>query len=217
MSFYDRNEAGRLLADRLMSYRHDDTIVMAVPRGGVIVASEIARTLDVEMDIVLAKKIGAPYNKDYAIGALSESGCEVIDHEAVKDLQVESSHLERMRLRVSRELEARRSHLRRGYARVSTYGRTVIVVDDGVATGLTLKAAALTLRSDCPREMVLAVPVAAADSLMLLRPFFDVIICLETSEMFFSVGQFYDLFEPVSEETVTTLLREGFGPKALRG
>ncbi len=209
MSFYNRSEAGRLLADRLISYKRDASIVMAVPRGGVVVASEVAQALDIEMDIVLAKKIGAPYNEDYAIGALSESGYETIDSEAIKDLKVEASYMKRMRLLVSRELETRQSRLRRGCSRVSTRGRTVIVVDDGVATGLTLKAAALTLRSDCPQEMVLAVPVAAADSLMLLRPFFDAIVCLEPSEMFFSVGQFYDLFEPVSDETVTTLLKRG--------
>ena len=135
MSFYNRSEAGRLLADRLISYKRDASIVMAVPRGGVVVASEVAQALDIEMDIVLAKKIGAPYNEDYAIGALSESGYETIDSEAIKDLKVEASYMKRMRLLVSRELETRQSRLRRGCSRVSTRGRTVIVVDDDVATG----------------------------------------------------------------------------------
>ncbi|MDD3926141.1 MAG: phosphoribosyltransferase family protein, partial [bacterium] len=173
MSFHDRCEAGRLLADRLIPCRRDESIVVAIPRGGIVVATEVARALNAEMDIVLVKKIGAPYNKDYAIGAISESGCEVIDYDAVRDLRVDAAYLERRRLLLSREMDIQRSGLRDGCPSVPLRGRTVIIVDDGVATGLTVKAAALTVRAERPGKMVLAVPVAASDSLTLLRPFFD--------------------------------------------
>ena len=204
-----------MLADRLISCRHDESIVVAIPRGGLVVAAEVAGALNAERDIVLVKKIGAPYNKDYAIGALSESGCEVIDYDAVRDLRVEAAYIERMRLLLSREMDIQRSGLRDGCPSVPLRGRTVIIVDDGVATGLTVKAAALTVRAERPGKMVLAVPVAASDSLALLRPFFDKIICLESSETFFSVGQFYDQFESISDETAAKLFREGCGPIAL--
>lgn len=204
-----------MLADRLIPCRRDESIVVAIPRGGIVVATEVARALNAEMDIVLVKKIGAPYNKDYAIGAISESGCEVIDYDAVRDLRVDAAYIERMRLLLSREMDIQRSGLRDGCPSVPLRGRTVIIVDDGVATGLTVKAAALTVRAERPGKMVLAVPVAASDSLTLLRPFFDEIICLESSETFFSVGQFYDQFESISDETAAKLFREGCGPIAL--
>lgn len=209
MIFQDRRDAGQQLAARLL-FRKDDpnVIVLGIPRGGVIVAAEIARALDVPLDIFGAHKIGAPSNPELAIGAITSSGEALLDEDLIDQLRLRPDE-------VAREVELERGHIarqtvlfRRDRAPLEVAGKIVVLVDDGVATGSTALVALRALRQQLPTQLILAIPVGPADTLARLARECDQAIVLESPEPFWAVGRFYARFEQTEDGEVVELLED---------
>jgi len=205
--FDDRHKAGRELASNLYEYAGKDAIVMAIPRGGVVVGYEVAHALRAPLDIIVPRKIGAPFNPELAIGAVAEDGTTFLDRGLVDDLGVSQSYIDEEAERQRQEI-VRRLVLYRGdatYPRLE--GRTVIIVDDGIATGATIRAALASIKKKRPKEIIVAVPVAPPSTVGVLEKEAYKVVCIETPEPFYAIGQFYKNFEQTSDEKVTRLLR----------
>jgi putative phosphoribosyl transferase len=208
--FADRAEAGALLAEQVAGLGLADPLVLALPRGGVPVAAAIARRLNAPLDVVLVRKLGAPGEPELAIGAVADGGAPVtvLNDRVVAALGVGPAYIEAETARELGVIEERR----RAYAalrpKVSPAGRAAIVVDDGVATGMTMQVALRSVRSLRPGRLVAATPVASRDALALLRTEADDVVCLSAPRRFLSVGSFYRSFQQVSEEDVARLLGE---------
>lgn len=200
--FVDRHDAGRQLAEQLTSLADEQVVVVALPRGGVPVAHEIAAALEAPLEILAVRKLGAPHNPEYGIGAVAEDGTCVIDAEAVGVLGISNGELDATIAGESAELMRRVAAYRGGRAPLDLEGRTVVVVDDGVATGLTDTAALRAVRHMKPRRIVLAVPVCSPDALRRLRAEADDIVCLRVPRLLRSISQWYDDFSQVSDEEV---------------
>jgi putative phosphoribosyl transferase len=210
MVFADRTEAGRLLAERLLAMRPERPLVLALPRGGVPVAAEIARALAAPLDIVFVRKLGAPDQPELAVGAVADGG----EPEIVRNLQIVGAlglgddYIEAAAARELAIIERRRHEwagLRPG---IGAEGRTAIVVDDGVATGMTMHAALRRLRREKPARLIAAAPVASREAVAMLEHEADAVVCLSIPRRFGSVGAFYRRFVQISDEEVATLLRE---------
>jgi putative phosphoribosyl transferase len=207
MVFRDREQAGRLLAGQLESYRPTHPVVLGLARGGVPVALEVARALGAELDLMVARKLGAPGHPEYALGAIAEGGAVYVRQGAVSEMGLGEDDVAALAAREAVELE-RRIHLyRQGQAAPGLVGRTVIVVDDGVATGATARAAARSARLRGASRVVLAAPVIAEASLPELRTDFDDVVAVELPNPFFAVGGWYERFDQVSDEEVLACLR----------
>ena len=208
MLFSNRQEAGRRLAAELGRFKNAQPVILALPRGGVPVGFEIALALNAPLDVVLVRKIGAPGMAELAIGAIvdGEQLDKVIDSGLVAELSVPQRYLDAEIARQAAEIERRRRVYFKGRAPVTVAGRTALVVDDGIATGATMRAALRALRRRSPAKLVLAVPVAPAHTIEALRPEVDEIVCLATPEEFYAIGQFYTDFRQLDDEDVVTLL-----------
>lgn len=208
--FLDRREAGKQLAERLFGFKDKHPIVLALPRGGVPVAFEIARALAAPLDLVLVRKIGAPQQEELAIGAIADGANPelVTDPMLIADLDVTPEYLEQARSAALREIERRGRAWLGDRPSVDVTGRTAIVVDDGIATGATMKAALRATRRRKPAYLVLAVPVAPPHTIEELRQEADEVICLAAPEDFFAVGQFYSWFPQLRDEEVAALLEQ---------
>lgn len=206
--FEDRADAGRRLAARLGHLRGEAPLVVALPRGGVPVASEIATELGAPLEVFAVRKLGAPHNPEYGIGAVAEDGSRVIDAEAVKVLGIRNGVLAEIVEREQAELRRRVAAYRGERPPPEFKGRTVIVVDDGVATGVTDTAALRVVHRQRPRRLVLAVPVCPPDSLARLRDEADEIVCLRAPRDFYGVGQWYRDFSQVSDREVIDALHQ---------
>lgn len=207
--FADRTDAGRRLAARLDAMRAERPVVLALPRGGVPVAAEIAAALGAPLEILAVRKLGAPANPEYGIGAVTEDGGRLVDEEAVGALRVGERDLARIIEREGAELRRRVELYRGGRPPLDLSGRAVIVVDDGVATGLTDAAALRSVRRRGAARIVLAVPVGPPDSIDRLRGEADEVVCLLEPPKLRGVGQWYDDFSQVSDAEVVALLRNG--------
>lgn len=205
--FQDREHAGELLADLLEDYRgHARTIVLALPRGGVPVGVVVARELGVPLDILPVRKIGAPHQPELAIGAVAGDGVTVLNEMAVASMHISRERLDAAIAREREEL-LRRERLYRGERPpLELNGWTVILTDDGLATGYTMLAAIRAVRRQKPRRIVVAVPVAPPSTLSLLRSEADKVVCVHSTENMFAVGEFYQNFSQVSDEEVRTAL-----------
>lgn len=201
--FYDRLEAGSLLAKQLKKFEKHDGVVLAVPRGGVPVAYVVARELSLPLELVLTKKIGHPMNKEYAIGAVSLTDYFIIPHEDVPESYI-SSEVENVR----RKLRDMHDKFMGGREAVSLENKVVIVVDDGIATGNTMIATVNLLKKSNPAKLVIAVPVASHQSVSVLKKMVDEIIVLHIPEEFYGVGAFYEDFGQVSDEEVQYYLKK---------
>jgi putative phosphoribosyl transferase len=210
--FKDRHDAGRRLAALLEPYRSESPVVVGIPRGGVPVAAEVARALGTPLDVAVVRKIGAPQNPEYAIGALAEGGAHVISGEAVHALKLSLADLQALIAQADRELRERLDRYRGGRGPVELAGRTAILVDDGLATGSSARAALGSLRRRGAKRVILAVPVAARPSVRALREHADEVVCVEMPNDLWAVGYWYEDFAPTTEEEVTMLLHEGSGP-----
>jgi putative phosphoribosyl transferase len=215
--FRDRADAGKLLAERIAeSAQSPGSLVLALPRGGVPVAFEVARKLRAELDIFLVRKLGLPGREELAIGAIASGGVRVLNEALVQELQLSRTLIDRITAREEVELQRREELYREGRTAVPVGGRTVILVDDGLATGASMKAAAQALRLQVPMRIVVAVPVAARDTCNELRGSVDEIICAYTPSPFTSVGGWYVNFAQTSDEEVRRLLKEAREEAAVR-
>lgn len=208
--FTDRREAGRRLAEELTRYSDEEPLVLALPRGGVPVGFEVARALPAPLDVVFVRKIGAPGQEEVGIGAVVD-GVEphtVWNEEMVRIIRPAPDYLESEKQRQLGEIERRRRLYRGDRPARGPAGRTTIVVDDGIATGGTVRAVMQALSQAAPRRLVLAVPVAPADSLAPIRSEVDDVVCLATPEPFHAVGVHYRDFEQTSDDEVVELLRQ---------
>lgn len=211
MLFRDRSDAGRQLAERLAGYRDEHPVVLALPRGGVPVGYEIAHALGAPLDVVLVRKLGAPGQPELAMGAVAEGGMVFLNDEIVKMLGVTEDEIAESARRELEEI-ARRARLYRGdRPPIEPRGRVVILVDDGIATGATMRVAIRALRAKEPKKIVLAVPVAAPDSAQIIRSEVDDFVCLATPEGFYAVGQWYRDFRQTTDGEVIELLRRARG------
>lgn len=204
--FRDRIDAGRKLAALLKKLSGEDVIVLALPRGGVPVAAEIARSLGAPLDVVLPRKLGAPGDPELALGAVAEDGTVVIDQQLAALVGASGSYIEQAVARESREIE-RRSRLYRGRRPApDVRGKTVVVVDDGMATGYTMLAAVRGLEKAGAGRVIVAVPVASHDSVARLSREADEVVVLDAPEVFWAVGQFYESFPQMTDEEVLKIL-----------
>jgi putative phosphoribosyl transferase len=207
--FADRSEAGRGLAQRLLRFKDERPVVLALPRGGVPVGFEVARALDAPLDLVLVRKIGAPFQPELAVGAVVDGGRPetVLNEEMIREFQISEDYIAQESARQFQEIERRRELCFTGRARAPVEGRTAIVVDDGIATGATMEAALHATRRANPKRLVLATPVAPPDTIERLRPQVDEVVCLATPRLFGAIGAFYEDFRQVNDEEVVDLLR----------
>jgi putative phosphoribosyl transferase len=208
MSFIDRSDAGRRLARALLAYRGQRPVVLALPRGGVPVAAEVAAALDAPLDLVLVRKIGVPAQPELAMGAVVDGGAPIVvrNEDVIALAGIDEAEFEAIRDRELAEIERRRRIYvgNRVYADVA--GRTAIVIDDGVATGATTRAALRAIRIRGPRWLVLAVPVAPTDTLPALREEADEVVCLETHASFGAIGFYYADFRQLSDQEVSDII-----------
>ena len=207
--FRDRHEAGRLLAERLAAYAdRPDVSVLALPRGGVPVAFEIAVALHVPLDVMVVRKLGVPGHEELAMGAIASGGVQVVNEDVVRQLGLSSAVLETVAATEYDELTRRERAYRGGRELTSVEGRTVILVDDGLATGSTMRAAIAALRKSSPARMVVAVPTAAPETCEELKAEVEEIVCGMTPTPFYGVGQWYEDFSQTTDEEVRDLLRQ---------
>ena len=206
--FEDRGDAGRQLAERLAPYAEERPVVFALPRGGVPVGAEVSRSLGAPLEVIVSRKLGAPGQPEFGIGAVAPSGVRVLNERAVRALGIEEDYLEMISARELAEAERRLKLFRGDRPYPDLERRTAILVDDGLATGVTARAALLALRRMNPRRLVLAVPVCALQTAELLRPEADDLICLLAPANLEAVGLWYRNFEQISDEEVVRLLEE---------
>ncbi|MCX8049399.1 MAG: phosphoribosyltransferase [Methylohalobius sp.] len=211
LPFADRTEAGQRLAEALSRYAgRRDLLVLALPRGGVPVAFEVAERLGAELDVIVVRKLGVPYQEELAMGAIASGGAKVLNQDVIASIGLSEDEIETVAQREAQEL-ARRERIFRGerpFPQVK--GRTVILVDDGLATGATMRAAVAALRQLEPSAIVVAVPVAPPDTAARLRAEVDDLVCLATPEAFYAVGQWYVDFSQLSDEDVRDLLAKAW-------
>jgi putative phosphoribosyl transferase len=210
----DRQTAGVRLAARLRSYRDQDPVVLALPRGGVPVAFEIATRLGAPLDLLIVRKVGAPGNPEYGLGAVVEGGTRFLDEPRIRAAGYSVRELGPTIAREVAEVERRAREYRGGRPPAEVKGRTVILVDDGVATGGTVLAALRAVRARSPRRIVLALGVAPPETVELLRPGVDELVVLLVPPTFFAVGEWYHQFSQVSDEEVHECLEKSRAPAA---
>ncbi len=207
MIFKDRTDAGRLLALRLGEYANrPDVIVLGIPRGGAVVAFEVAMALNAPLDVFVLRKLGVPEHEELAFGAIASGGVRVLDYEIVDAVGIPDAEIERVTQMEKQELERREKAYRAGRKPLDVEGLTVILVDDGIATGSSIRAGIDALRQMRPARLVIAVPVAPESTVRRLRGMVDEFVCLETPESFYGVGQFYSDFSQVSDDEVRNLM-----------
>lgn len=207
MRFRDRAEAGRKLAAHLMRYAQcADVLVLGLPRGGVPVAYEVARALQAPLDLLVVRKLGVPYQEELAMGAIASGGVCVLNEELVQTLGISEQEIEAVTAREQQELLRREQLYRGDHPAPELHGRTVILVDDGIATGATMRAAIAVVRAQQPARIVLATPVAAFSICQTLSAEVDELVCLLTPEIFLGVGAWYQRFPQITDEQVRALL-----------
>ncbi len=206
-TFHDRTEAGQLLAQRLLPYAHrQDGMVLGLPRGGVLVACEVARTLQAPLDILLVRKLGVPGQEELAMGAIASGGVRILNEEVVHLFGIPEQLIEAVTAREQQELRRREWLYRGDRSAPELRGRTVILVDDGIATGATMRAAIAVVRSQQPARMVVAIPVAAPAVCHEVSAEVDEFVCLLTPEVFLGVGAWYKRFPQMTDEQVRAFL-----------
>lgn len=205
--FHDRAHAGRLLAQRLSAYAgQPDVLVLALPRGGVAVGAVVASALHAPLDVFVVRKLGLPGYEELAVGAIASGDVRVLNDELVDGLQLSRELIDRLAASQLRELQRRERAYRGGRPPIAARGRTLIVVDDGLATGSTMRVAVRALRRQSPRAIVVAVPVAPPQTIELLRAEADDIVCVSAPEEFDGIGLWYEHFPQLSDAEVRALL-----------
>lgn len=208
MIFEDRRDAGEKLLAEIQKQNLSPDLVLALPRGGVEVAVVVAKGLNVPMDLILVRKLGAPFNSELAIGAIVEGDPihEFLNQDMIKVLKVEPTHIEKEKKIQKQEIERQQKAYRGGQARRSVQGKKVLVIDDGVATGASVIAALQGLKNEKPRELILGIPVSAPDTAEVLEKMVDKMVCLSRPEVFTAVGKHFKNFHQVTDEDVKKAL-----------
>ncbi len=207
MIFRDRTDAGRQLAAHLKEYAgRADAIVLALPRGGLPVAYEVARELELPLDVFLVRKLGVPGQEELAMGAVASGGVRVLNEDVIRHLGIPARLLDAAEARERRVLEQRSRLYRGDRPEPQVHGKTVILIDDGLATGSTMKAAVAALRSRGPARLVVAVPLAPRDTYEEFRELVDEVVCVAMPEPFYGVGRWYEVFDQTSDAEVSELL-----------
>jgi predicted phosphoribosyltransferase len=207
--FRDRAEAGQRLAETLTTYADDpDVLVLGLPRGGVVVACEVAKALQAPLDVYLVRKLGVPGHEELAMGAIASGGVRVLNSSVVRTTGIDDEQIEQVAAREQRELERRQQAYRGDQAPPDLEGKTVILVDDGLATGATMRAAVQAVRSQEPERLVVAVPTAPPETCAEFEEQADEFVCLVTPRPFFGVGGSYDDFRQTTDDEVRLLLRQ---------
>jgi putative phosphoribosyl transferase len=206
--FQDRGEAGRLLASELDEYRGKKAVVLGIPRGGIVIAVELAKRLEADLDVVLSRKLRSPLNQELAIGSLSENGKVFLNEDVIQQLDISEAFIKREIDIQSTEIVRRTALIRKVIPRISLENRIMIVTDDGVATGATFQAALWAARQEKPIELVAAIPVGSEDAINKLASQADVMLCLRAPRFFSAVGQFYRNFNQIEDEEFLQILKE---------
>ena len=207
LPFINRTEAGHLLGNALQSYAgRSEVLVLALPRGGVPVGFEVAKALHAPLDLMLVRKLGVPGRRELAMGAIATGGAKVLNQDVISMYNISIETIDQIAANEQVELQRRYQAYRDDLPEPDLDDRCVILVDDGIATGATMRAAVAALRQTGPSEIVVAVPVGAQETLDLLRNEADQVICLAVPDMLFSIGQWYSDFTQVSDDEVRTLL-----------
>jgi putative phosphoribosyl transferase len=214
MSFRNRVDAGQRLARALTHLRHEDVVVLGLPRGGVPVAAEVARELHAPLDVIVVRKVGVPWQPELAMGAVGEGGADVVSTGVVRLAGVKPDELSAAQAHARAEVQRRVQALRGHRPPADLAGRTAVIVDDGIATGSTARAACGVARSQGAVRVVLAVPVASPDAVDVLSDVADEVVCLLKPADFGAVGRFYDDFQPTTDAQVVDLLDRAAVPSA---
>jgi len=206
--FKDRIQAGQYLADRLADYAGmPHTVVLGLPRGGVVVAYEVSQKLDLPLDIFLVRKLGVPGYEELAMGAIASGGVRVMNEDVMQQINISESDLEAVIKREETELKRRERAYRNGRPPLDIQNAAVILIDDGLATGATMRAAVAALQKQNPRRLIIAVPVAAPETCKEFKPLVDDIVCAITPSPFYAVGAWYENFSQTTDEEVRQLLK----------
>ena len=210
--FQNRTEAGQKLASRLSAYvGQPDVLVLALPRGGVPVGCEVARALKAPVDVFVVRKLGVPWNPELAMGAVATGGVRVLEQETVRSLAIPNDVVAKVASREEMEVQRREQAYRGSRAPILVAGKKVILVDDGIATGSTMRAGVAALRKLQPARIVIAVPVAPRATCVLLRKLADEVVCAIEPEDFFAIGEWYEDFTQLSDADVQNLLENASG------
>jgi putative phosphoribosyl transferase len=204
--FNDRVEAGKKLAKALEPFRGSDVVILGIPRGGVVVANEVAETLGAPLDVVVTRKIEAPGEPEYALGAVTQDGEVIMDRQAAESLGASPEYLDDQIRKKREEVKERMERLRSDKPYPSLEGKVVIIVDDGIATGSSVGAAVISVRKRKPKDVIVAVPVAPRDAIEVLREDGTKVVCLETPGPFLAIGEFYSDFNQVEDMEVKRIL-----------
>lgn len=206
--FHNRFDAGERLAIRLQTYQNDpDAIVLALPRGGVPVASRIAKRLNLPLDIFVVRKLGAPFQEELAMGAIASGDVVFFNKQIISDLRISEAEIQRVIAKEKAELSRREIKYRQNRPFPIIAQKNVILVDDGIATGASIHTAILALRKLSPKKIIVAVPVAPSETIFNFSTLADEIICLHSADLFFGVGGFYEDFSQTTDEEVISLLQ----------
>lgn len=206
--FSDRQDAGRQLAQKLASYQKEKPLVLALPRGGIVIGFEVAKKLQATLDVIVVRKIGAPAQPELGVGAAAEGGVRVFDERTIETIGIKKGELKEVVAREEKELRRRANLYRKGKSLPDLKNKTVILVDDGVATGVTARAAIEAVRRMQPKKLVFATPVVAHETSRELEGKVDEFVCLQTPFEFAAVGVWYQNFAQVSDEEVVEILKK---------
>lgn len=207
MVFQDRKDAGLQLVSKLQSYKNrKDVVVLGLARGGVVVAHAVAKALNLPLDVIVVRKVGAPFNEELAIGAIAQTGQGIFNERLIASLGVSRDYIEKEVARQKKIAENRLASYRSSSKAVDIKGKTVILVDDGIATGASMRVAIKSVKGQGAKKIVLAIPVAAQDALQQMKKEVDEIFCLDSPDDFEAVGQFYKRFDQTEDDEIITLL-----------
>ena len=209
-AFHDREEAGRLLGVALQYLHGAQTVVLGIPRGGVVVAREASSLLKAELDIVLSRKLGAPHNPELAVGAISESGKIFLEDSIASSVGANAAYVKVEARRQLAEIKRRAEMFRKVLPKSALERKTVIIVDDGLATGATMQASLWAARQEKPAKLIAAIPVASSEAIDRIADYGDEVVCLRLPDFFGAVGQFYVEFGQTTDEEVIEILKEEF-------
>lgn len=205
--FYDRYDAGRHLADQLIQYQHDaNTIILALPRGGVPVAYEVAKKLQLPLDVLVVRKLGVPSHEELAMGAITNGNTIFFNESVIANLHLTKNDINRVVEKEKIELQRREKKYRRGQVFPNIVGKKIILIDDGIATGASIHSAIIALKKLSVQKIIIAVPVAPESAVLELKPLVDELVCLCSPAIFYGVGQFYKDFPQTTDDEVINLL-----------